>query len=79
MKISVKVKPGSKNEKVIKVDGTNFIVHVKELPIEGKANAAVIKLLGNYFGIPKSNIQILKGLRSRNKLIEIIGDINAYP
>ncbi|HLA50813.1 MAG TPA: DUF167 domain-containing protein [Thermodesulfobacteriota bacterium] len=71
MKISVRVKPGSKKEEVIRVDDTHFIVHVKALPVEGKANESLVRLLSNYFNVPKSHIQILKGTRGKDKLIEV--------
>jgi uncharacterized protein (TIGR00251 family) len=72
MKIQVKVKPGSKTEEVSR-EGDSFIVKVKEPPKEGRANHAVIKLLADHFGVPQSQIKILNGFRSRNKVIEIAG------
>lgn len=35
----------------------SLLVHVKDPPIDGKANQAVIKLLSDYFEIPKSRIK----------------------
>lgn len=70
MKLSVTIKPNSKQEKVEKTEG-GYIVYVKEPPVEGKANKAVIKLLSEYFGVPKSQITILSGMRSKQKVIEI--------
>ena len=72
MKIQVKVKPNSKTEEVIQ-EGDSFIVKVKEPPKEGKANQAVIKLLAEHFDVPQSQVRILSGFRSRNKVIEIEG------
>ena len=73
MKISVRVKPGSKKENVERVDDTNFIAHVKAPPVEGKANDALVRLLSDYFGVPKNHIRIIKGTTSKYKLIEIAG------
>ena len=70
MKIQVKVKPNSKTEEVSQ-EGDSFIVKVKEPPKEGKANQAVIKLLAEYFCVPQSQVRILSGFRSRNKVIEV--------
>ena len=70
MKIQVKVKPNSKIEEVSQ-EGDSFIIKVKEPPKEGKANRAVIKLLAEYFGVPQSQVRILSGFRSRNKVIEV--------
>ncbi len=71
MKIIVKTKPGSKDNKIEKIDESNYIVYVKEPPIDGKANAAVIKLLADYFDISPSLIEIISGFMARVKVIEI--------
>jgi uncharacterized protein (TIGR00251 family) len=70
MKIQVKVKPNSRSEEVSR-EGDSFIVRVKEPPREGKANQAVIRLLAEHFGVPKSRVRILSGFRSKNKVIEV--------
>ncbi len=71
MKIIVKTKPGAKDNKIEKVDEANYIVHVKEPPINGRANAALIKLLADYFDISPSLIEIVSGFMARVKVIEI--------
>ena len=70
MEIQVKVKPGSREEELIQ-EGDSFIARVKEPPKEGKANEAVVKLLAEHFGVPKSQVKIIGGLRSRSKVIKI--------
>jgi uncharacterized protein (TIGR00251 family) len=70
MKIQVKVKPNSRTEEISR-EGNNFIVKVKEPPKEGKANQAVIKLLAEHFGVSKSQVRILSGFRSRNKVVDV--------
>ncbi|MBM4140160.1 MAG: DUF167 domain-containing protein [Nitrospira sp.] len=71
MKISVKVKPNAKQERLEKIDEKNFSVWVKEKPQEGKANQAVIKILSDYFGVAKSEVILLKGQTSRQKIFEV--------
>jgi len=70
MKIQVKVKANSKTEELSR-EGNNFIIKVKEPPKEGKANQAVIKLLAEHFGVSQSQVRILSGFRSKNKVIEV--------
>jgi hypothetical protein len=72
MKISVKAKPNSKEEKVEKIDDENYIVSVKEPPIKGKANEAIRNALAVYFKTSSSRVKIVSGFSSRNKIIEII-------
>ncbi len=71
MKIIVKTKPGSKENKIEKIDEANYIVHVKEPPINGRANVALIKLLAEYFDVSPSLIEIISGYMARIKVIEI--------
>lgn len=71
MKIFLKVKPNSKEDKVEKISENKFIVQVKAPPKEGKANEAVIKLLSGYLDVPRSRISIIQGQHSRNKIASI--------
>ncbi len=70
MKIQVKVKPNSRTEEISQ-EGYSFTVKVKEPPREGRANQTIIRLLAQHFGIPYSQVRILSGFKSRNKVIGI--------
>jgi uncharacterized protein (TIGR00251 family) len=70
MKIQVKVKPNSKTQEVSH-EGNSFAVKVKEPAREGRANQAVIELLAEHFGVLKSQVSIVSGLKSRRKVIEV--------
>lgn len=70
MKISVTVKPRAREEKVEKTDN-GYIIYVREPAEENKANRALIEVLSEYFGVSKSKISILSGLKSRHKIVEI--------
>ena len=72
MRINIKAKPNSKEEKVERVDENNYVVSVKEPPIKGKANGAIKNALAIYFRIASSRIKIVSGYSSRNKIIEIV-------
>lgn len=76
--LPVKVVPrASKNEIVgIGPDGT-LKIRVTAPPVEGAANEAVIELLAQALGIPKSNIDIVAGLTNTSKLVSLIGIIPA--
>ncbi len=72
MKIFVKAKPNAKEERVEKIDRQNYIVSVKEPPVQGKANNAIRNALAVYFKTGSSCIKIVSGHTSRNKIIEVI-------
>ena len=71
MKLFVKVKPKARVEKVEQVDDTHFVIHTKNVPEKGRANAGVIQLLANHFAISKSQIHIVTGATSHLKIIMI--------
>ena len=71
MKIFVKVRPNANEEKIEKISETNFVVAVKQPPVQGKANRAVINALAVYFDIPKSQIRLALGATGKNKIFEI--------
>lgn len=71
MKLTVRVKAGSHQEKVEKVDETEYIVWVREVAEKGKANAAVIEALAEYFGVAKSRVWIVAGHASRSKIVAV--------
>lgn len=72
MKISVIVHPNSKKSK-IENDLLGYLhIYVKEPPLNGKANSAVIESLASHFSTKKSNIFLIKGAKSKNKIFDII-------
>ena len=71
MKISVKVKPNSREAGVDKLSEKEYVVRVKSPVREGKANEELIHLLSEFLRIPKSNVLIISGLKSRKKSIYI--------
>jgi len=71
VKIFVKVKPNSKTDSVKRIDPAHFEIHTKSPPREGKANSAAINALARHLNIPKSQIKILAGAKSKQKVFEI--------
>jgi len=43
------------------------------LPVEGAANAACLDFLADLLDLPQSQLEILRGSRSRTKVIRISG------
>ncbi len=72
MKYSVTVKPGSSQQKVVEMETGELVVYLHARAHDGEANAALIKILATYFGVAKSQIEIVQGAKSRHKVVEII-------
>jgi uncharacterized protein (TIGR00251 family) len=71
MRIKVRVKPNSRTSGIEKQADGSYLVRVNASPVEGKANEAVVKLLADFFGRPRSAIEIVRGFKARDKLVEI--------
>ena len=69
--LQVKVKPNARfSAFTAQTDGT-WLAQVKAQPIDGKANAELIRLIAEHFEIAKSKIAVKSGLSGRLKLITV--------
>lgn len=68
----IKVIPRARVNSITRDDAGNFRVHTTTAPTDGKANEAVIRALADFLDIPKSQIRIIRGQTSHNKVVEII-------
>lgn len=71
MRISVQVKPHSRENATVVQDDGSYLVRVTALATDGEANEAVIEELAGYFDVPKSAVSIRSGHGSRRKIVEI--------
>jgi uncharacterized protein len=71
--IPVRVRPRSPRDEIVTAGDGVVVVRVVAPPLEGRANAAVCRLMADRLGVPRSRVTILRGQRSRHKLIRIEG------
>ena len=71
--ISVRVHPNAARNEVTGVIDGIYQVRVSAPPVKGKANKELIAFLSRLLGVSKSQIDIIKGHTTRNKLIVIDG------
>lgn len=73
----VHVKPGSRKESIEWVENLfgekTLVVKLRAKPIDGEANRALIEALSEFFDVAKSQVNILHGHTSREKVVEIVG------
>lgn len=79
--MSVRVKPGSSRTKVggqygdrSAVQGTVLIVFVAQRAVDGAATEAVLKAVAKAFGLRRADVDLVRGLTSRTKVLELRGD-----
>jgi len=69
---SVSVKPNSRKGPLVVDCPDGLIVYLREKPVDGAANAALIRLLAEHFGVAKRQVVLKTGARGRKKLVEIL-------
>ena len=69
--VKVHLQPGARRSQVVGLHGDRLKVAVQAPPIEGRANAAVIKLIAERLGCRQSAVQIAAGASSRDKLLQV--------
>ena len=68
--IAVRVTPKASRDRIVVEEG-QIKVYVTTVPEDGKANAAVQKLLAKALGIPKSRLTLIRGHTSRDKVFRV--------
>lgn len=71
MRIFVTVKTHASEERVARVDETHFSISVTALPVENKANTAVIKTLARFLGVAPSCLVLRSGATSKHKVFDM--------
>jgi len=71
VKISLRVKTRTSQNKLIKNPAGTYTAFLTASPVDGEANASLIDLLSGEFGVAKSSVRIIKGLKSKNKIVSI--------
>ena len=71
--IRLHIQPGAKRSAPAGLFGDALKVAIQAPPVDGKANAALIKTLAKWFGVSANQIEIKSGEFSRDKLVLLRG------
>ena len=71
--LHVRVQPRAKRDEVVGERGGALVVRVTAPPVDGRANEAVCALVAKRVGVPKSAVSVVRGARSRDKVVRIAG------
>jgi uncharacterized protein len=69
--LDLHVQPGAKKSEFAGEHGGRMKLRLAAPAVEGKANEALVEFLAGYFGVPKRNVRIAAGLKSRLKRVVI--------
>ena len=69
--LSVRVQPRASRDELI-VDGERLRLRITAPPVDGAANAHLIRYLAKTFGVSPSRVEIVRGLTGRDKTVRIL-------
>jgi uncharacterized protein (TIGR00251 family) len=71
--LRVRVQPRASRDAVGGRREGALLVRLTAPPVEGAANEALSRLLGQALGVPPSRVHLLRGERGRDKLVRVDG------
>jgi uncharacterized protein len=69
-KLNIKVIPNARQNRAVEEPG-RLKVYLTAPAVDGKANKALTEFLSEHFSVKKNKITIIKGLTSRDKIVQI--------
>jgi uncharacterized protein len=72
--VTLHVQPGARKSEIAGLHGDALKIRIAAPAVDNKANSALIQVLGEMLGVPKSAIAIRHGGTGRRKVLEISGD-----
>jgi uncharacterized protein (TIGR00251 family) len=71
--LAVRAQPGARKNAVLGEQAGALKVSVTAPPEDGRANAALVELLKDWLGVKRSQVELIAGQTSRNKVFLIRG------
>jgi len=72
-KLKIRVIPNARKTEFSGSRGDEIVLRLNAPAIEGRANEAAVEFLSRFFGVSRSAVIIIRGERSRHKIVEIVG------
>jgi uncharacterized protein (TIGR00251 family) len=71
--VRLRVQPRASRDEIVAWQDDALRVRVSAPPVEGEANAAVRQLLARALGVAPSTVEVIRGERSRDKVVRVAG------
>lgn len=69
--LTLHVQPGAKRTEVAGLYGDALKLRLAAPPVDGKANAELVRFLADAFGVPARAVTLVRGETSRQKIVRI--------
>jgi uncharacterized protein (TIGR00251 family) len=77
-RLPIKLQPGASSDRIdgwdVDAEGRPVLkVRLRARPVDGEANAALVRFLAKALGVSRSSVDLARGGQSRLKMIEVEG------
>jgi hypothetical protein len=71
--LSIKLQPRASSNEIGEVVGNELKIRVTAPPVDSAANEALVRLLAEVLGCPRSAVELVRGHASRRKVVAVYG------
>jgi uncharacterized protein len=75
--LSVRIQPRASKNEAVRLENGGLKIRLTAPPVDGAANEALVKFLADRFSVAKSQVEIVSGHTSRDKIVRVVGVSNA--
>jgi len=72
-RVAVRLRPGGRGDELLGFAGDVLRAQVSAPPVDGRANRALCRLIARRLGVAPSRVTVVRGAKSRDKLVEVDG------
>lgn len=69
--LAVHIQPRARQDEIVGPHGERLKIRITAPPVDGKANAHLVRFLAECFGVPAGSVELLAGSSGRDKRLRI--------
>ncbi|MEJ2344154.1 MAG: DUF167 family protein [Gammaproteobacteria bacterium] len=69
--MNIRLQPRASRDEIVGAQGTRLKIRITAPPVEGKANAHLVRFLAKAFGVSRSQVLLVSGEASREKRVRV--------
>ncbi len=71
--LSIRIQPRASRNEIVQREGGGLKIRITAPPVDGAANEALIRFLADTLSVPRSQVELVSGHTSRDKVVRIHG------
>jgi len=75
--LSLRIQPRASKNEIVRLENNGLKIRLTAPPVDGAANEALVRFLADQFKVTRSQVEIVSGHTSRDKIVTISGVDNA--